>query len=888
MPISRKTLMQLLLLMGPLSAQLLLFKVLKFYRISEGFAGGFSLLTLFQIWQGELLFLLALGLLFTALLESVQGKKYTFISFCFQTTVFSLLVLSALEHGFFVSTGSLANWYLVKYGVTHIGNISSIALSEIRSPKGLLLLLPLAYVGFAWWIESRKSVQNWLINDPLWEKGVGIESRTTLPNWPKAWWIPALLLFLLLTPSTFHASQLRLAPLQTNPFAKMTKDFFSDMVFPSDISKKLMRQKPALFDTANLHLKTTPKTDKKNIVLVILESTRSRSLTPYNPKRPTTPFLNELAKKSLLFEDMNAVLPHTSKALVGILCGLYPKITLHIGEGDINGIPGKCIPKLLGSIGYQTAFFQTATTTFEGRAQLLENMGFKTIVGHENLQLAGFSKTNYFGYEDKAMLKPSLKWVDKALAKKKPFLLTYLTLVSHHTYTTPPSFKKKKYTESKDKEFKDYLNALRYQDNFLKELFAGFKKRGMYKNTIFLLVGDHGEAFDEHQRRQHDNIMWDEGLRIPMMIFHPSKIKKGKRIGGLRQQIDILPTVAELLGVKATNGIFPGKSLLKPVSKKRKVYFACWYENQCLATRQGDKKIIFHYGIRPMGIYDVVKDPLEKNNLLYKNKSYTKSWKDEVSKELREWKARVNLHYDDAAELRIAKARSLVKPKIKKSVNVRFGPYIEMTGYNLQAKTIQPGGIIDITYIFRARRKIPKKWRLFFHLEGDKIAPGQKKAFFNLDHHPVGGAYPVHKWRAGEYIKDHQRILVPITHFPPGSTLSLYLGSWAKGSGRLPIIGKKGSFKTDGNKRLLLAQIKISTKVSSKIKVKGTPKQSGRILPLFRKKALKPTISSGKNVKAPPATTRPSSQPTIRRKPKNKTNTATPTSRRSAPIRNPR
>ena len=67
----------------------------------------------------------------------------------------------------------------------------------------------------------------------------------------------------------------------------------------------------------------------------------------------------------------------------------------------------------MASHGFATAFFQSATEAFEGRRQLVANMGYDTFVPNEQMRTTGFARANYFGYEDDIMLAPSREWLEQ-------------------------------------------------------------------------------------------------------------------------------------------------------------------------------------------------------------------------------------------------------------------------------------------------------------------------------------------------------------------------------------------------------------------------------------------------------------------------------------------
>jgi lipoteichoic acid synthase len=168
-----------------------------------------------------------------------------------------------------------------------------------------------------------------------------------------------------------------------------------------------------------MSLKETSRSEKRNVVLIHLESTRARSITPYNEKLKTTPFLDELAKNSLLAERAYTTVPRTSKAIVSVNCGVQPHLVEEITEARQGGLPSRGLADLLKEQRYSTAFFQSSTENFENLRDLVENFGYAEYYPLEALDeeyLEGFECSNYFGYEDDIMLSPSREWLRKQRA----------------------------------------------------------------------------------------------------------------------------------------------------------------------------------------------------------------------------------------------------------------------------------------------------------------------------------------------------------------------------------------------------------------------------------------------------------------------------------------
>jgi phosphoglycerol transferase MdoB-like AlkP superfamily enzyme len=341
-------------------------------------------------------------------------------------------------------------------------------------------------------------------------------------------------------------------------------------------------------------------------------------------------------------EDFNAVVPHTSKALTASHCGIAPPMDQDNSESDEDSLPSECMPELLSQEGYETAFFQSATQEFERRGALVENFGYDEFYPLEALPKEGYDEVNYFGYEDDIMLNPSRQWLEEN--REQPFLASYLTVTTHHDYVVPPDFEKKRYVE--DETLNDYLNTLRYQDQFLQQLFQQYQEMGLYEDTVFVVVGDHGEAFGEHGRNQHDNVPYAEGTHVPFLVHDPQN-PRPERYESPANHTDILPTLMDKLGYRIKGGEYPGISLLGPEREDRVHRMSCYQPFTCLMSIKDGEKYIYNYGNEPAEYYDLSEDPREQNNLakqqspekLAKRRDDLLSWRAGVDKVYEEYRS---------------------------------------------------------------------------------------------------------------------------------------------------------------------------------------------------------------------------------------------------------
>src|SRR5215212_9532307 len=135
--------------------------------------------------------------------------------------------------------------------------------------------------------------------------------------------------------------------------------------------------------------------EKRNVVMIFLESTRAKATTPYNEGLETTPFMDELAKSSLLVQRAYTVVPHTHNAITATNCGIAPPLD----RGGVRTLsirkPHTCLADLLGEQGYNTAYFMSQRADFENSQKILENLGYKEFYPVETMDQEGFEQSNY-------------------------------------------------------------------------------------------------------------------------------------------------------------------------------------------------------------------------------------------------------------------------------------------------------------------------------------------------------------------------------------------------------------------------------------------------------------------------------------------------------------
>jgi len=382
------------------------------------------------------------------------------------------------------------------------------------------------------------------------------------------------------------------------------------------------------------------------------------------------------------------------------------------------------------------------------------------------------------------MLKPSLKWIEAE--SDKPFFLTYLTLSSHHEYGFPPTFPEKDYGVGKENQNR-YLNAVKYTDYFLSQLFEEFRKRELLEKTVFIILGDHGEAFGEHGREGHNFTLWEEGMRVAGLVYAPAIIKQPGVIKGIRSTLDVPPTVCDLLGLKVKDGNFIGESFLKPVDENRKLYFSGWSKNICLGMREGRYKFIFTKMNPSPEIYDNYNDPEDSENLFRLNK-FEQTELESRRQELERWALVQCQQYKEWRKKAEGNLKLDRKENFIKTIEANFSDLISAYGFGIFPEDVEPNRSVWIRVGLKIENKIKKPLRLITVFE-HKVN-GEKTIL------TISPRIILEKLKPGEYTSAESIFIAP-GDWPEGE-VAVYFGVLDVKKGEyIPIKQNKGE-KEDG------------------------------------------------------------------------------------------
>ncbi len=340
----------------------------------------------------------------------------------------------------------------------------------------------------------------------------------------------------------------------------------------------------------------------RNVVLIVLESAGAQYLRPYGATEDPMPHLSELAQTAIRFKNAYAVYPESIKAFFSIICSRYPAMDTE--TESYRRITTPSLATALQQSGYHTALFHSGRFMYLGMREVIENRGYEVL---EDAGAIGGNHESSFGVDEASTVKRALQWVD-ALPRDEKFFLTYLPIAGHHPYDTPEPG-----PFAEHEEADRYLNALHYSDASLQLLLQGLRERKLDQNTLFVIFGDHGEAFGQHQGNYaHSLFLYNENIHVPYLIAAPGLIREPVEVANPISLIDTAPTILSFLGLAAPVD-YQGKSALD--EKTRMALFYTDYSLSLMGLCDGNWKYLYELDTGRSKLFDLNQDPGEQNDL---------------------------------------------------------------------------------------------------------------------------------------------------------------------------------------------------------------------------------------------------------------------------------
>ena len=314
---------------------------------------------------------------------------------------------------------------------------------------------------------------------------------------------------------------------------------------------------------------TTGEPQKCNVVVILMESMSASLMQTFGQELHLTPTLDSLYNHSLAFTHYYSAGIHTNHGMTASLYSFPALMFRNLMKGTVT--PHRTgIPTVLKHYGYHNMFFMTHEAQYDNMKAFFTTNGYDDIYSQEDYPKD--EVVNSFGVSDHFLFGYALNKINRQAANKKPFFATILTISNHPPYVIPSFFKPKtKEPETQIVEYADWSIG-----DFLKKA----EKEPWYKNTIFVIMADHGKLVGKAQTEAPESYN-----HIPLIIFGPGIPEK--HYDGLATQVDVMPTLLSLLNMSYEYDGF-GQNVLK--TPRPMVFYSA--DNQVIARNQ---KMVYVY-----------------------------------------------------------------------------------------------------------------------------------------------------------------------------------------------------------------------------------------------------------------------------------------------------
>jgi len=399
-----------------------------------------------------------------------------------------------------------------------------------------------------------------------------------------------------------------------------------------------------------------------NVVICVVDTLRPDYLGVYGHDKPTSPAIDALAVESVVFEHAYSPAPWTLPAVVSLLIGTFPCEHLVLVDGQKIASEQQPLAERLSAAGFRTAAF--ISNPYAGKMTGLDR-GVEKTVAQPPLQ-------NTTG----ADLEP---WLEAD--SKKPFFIYVHNIEPHNPCDVPAEsiapfgevpadelprmraalndfrrltrvdFEAGQAVGTTDNTAAQdaamallrtmepqiricYEAAVRRADESVGSIIDMLKKRRVWDQTLFILVSDHGEEFDEHGGWLHDQSVYEELIHVPLIVHFPKGQYGGTRVASIVNLVDVLPTVAEVVGRPKVAENARGTSVVPlaagapaadsdafhvvAVRMNRKKFYRPFKETRGdvnVALRQRNWKAIFNVETKSFELYELKEDAGETNDV---------------------------------------------------------------------------------------------------------------------------------------------------------------------------------------------------------------------------------------------------------------------------------
>jgi phosphoglycerol transferase MdoB-like AlkP superfamily enzyme len=350
-----------------------------------------------------------------------------------------------------------------------------------------------------------------------------------------------------------------------------------------------------------------------NVIFFIMESVGTRYAFDADSNQPMAmPFLNQMSKEGWYLRNHYTTANISNKAIFSLLSGLYD----FFNRETFSIRPDAQVPSLHNFLaGTHDSFLVTPSPiTWYFPTAFIKNSRLPEIHSYEDMNLKVkeeyHSLGHYLGRDEVQTVDFFIQRVNRA---REPFLGIYLSFAAHLPYFDYG--REYRIREEDGRAINRYYNNLNLLDHMIKRMVDNLKEKGLLERTIFVIVGDHGQAFGQHHSDNfmHYRYSYSENLEAPAILYQPALFKP-TIFDAPTSHVDLLPTLLDAMRVPYDPALFDGESLFQN-KLKRKYLFFYGYEESISCLDMNRIKVQYSLKKKRGQAFDLTVDPGEKHPL---------------------------------------------------------------------------------------------------------------------------------------------------------------------------------------------------------------------------------------------------------------------------------
>jgi arylsulfatase A-like enzyme len=380
----------------------------------------------------------------------------------------------------------------------------------------------------------------------------------------------------------------------------------------------------------------------KNLVFILVDTLRPDHLGYAGYERETTPNIDKIAAESVAFMDTYAPSPHTPRSIPPLFFSRYPSRMKWYR-------PNWNYPKILDdnlsmfevlddqgfySVGMTSHFYFEKDQGIRQGFDEWDNAGAGSI-SESNDDIAApriWKKT------EPTIEALASRWKTTGSSSKQaePFALFIHLFEPHARWIGHSEYDFGRGSTPRERHINNYDSEIAYVDAYVGRIVQKLKDEGLYDNSVLVLTSDHGEGFDEHGHFFHGQTLYNEVIRVPLLIRVPGW--NSRKVEGPVSLLDVAPTLLSLFDITIPS-VFQGENLTEAMLGRQGVPdrpifaellpYTSWKEKHQVII-DGDDKLIINVTNGVEELYDLATDPGEQKNIRQDDKERGDALKDKL------------------------------------------------------------------------------------------------------------------------------------------------------------------------------------------------------------------------------------------------------------------